>query len=304
MIKVAFPAVRGQTRVIPESTGRVSPPPFRTPASVGAPPDPPHPADPLPAERTPFPVGNVKIAPPLAIHPIAPGFTLIELAIVLFVVTLLLGGVLTPLGQQINERQTGETRRVMEIARTALVGYALAHQEVLGPESLPCPDLRVTGQTGVANDGQEDRLSDGHCVDQVGNLPWLTLGLTESDAWGNRLGYAVSPDWSGRHGTSDAHPHICRDIACDHPMTAAAILISHGRNGFGATNVSGGINLRPTSPEEIENVDGDLRFILHAPRAGDRPGGEFDDLLLPLSPHWLRGRLCDPPSLCRSPTTP
>jgi prepilin-type N-terminal cleavage/methylation domain-containing protein len=41
------------------------------------------------------------------------GFTLIELAIVLFVVTLLLGGVLTPLGQQIAERQASDTRRVM-----------------------------------------------------------------------------------------------------------------------------------------------------------------------------------------------
>ena len=32
------------------------------------------------------------------------GFTLVELAIVLFVITLLLGGMLTPLSQQIAER--------------------------------------------------------------------------------------------------------------------------------------------------------------------------------------------------------
>jgi hypothetical protein len=81
-------------------------------------------------------------------------------------------------------------------------------------------------------------------------------------------------------------------------MAAAAVVISYGRNGFGAVNSSGGGNLSPTSADEIENSNADGRFILHPPRAADRPGGEFDDLLLPLSADWLRGRLCDPASLC------
>jgi prepilin-type N-terminal cleavage/methylation domain-containing protein len=134
------------------------------------------------------------------------GFTLIELAIVLFIITLLLGGVLTPLGQQIAERQNGDSRRALEAARVALVGYALRRPGQAGP--LPCPDLRsrVTGNIAgngelqstptQANDGLEDRLADGTCLAQTGNLPWRTLGLAEADAWGNRLGYAVSPDWS------------------------------------------------------------------------------------------------------------
>jgi len=79
---------------------------------------------------------------------------------------------------------------------------------------------------------------------------------------------------------------------------AAAVLISHGRNGLGATNTTGSVNLAPTNSEELENVNGDNRFIMHPPRAADRSGGEFDDLVLPLSPDWLRGRLCDPASLC------
>jgi hypothetical protein len=81
-------------------------------------------------------------------------------------------------------------------------------------------------------------------------------------------------------------------------MSAAAVLISHGRNGFGAANASGGANLAPTHAEEIENINGDKRFIMHPPRAADRAGGEFDDLALPLSQDWLWGRLCDPASLC------
>jgi len=220
------------------------------------------------------------------------GFTLIELAIVLFIITLLLGGVLTPLGQQIAERQSGETRRAMESARIALVGYALRQVNQAGP--LPCPDSR-------ANDGLEDRLADGKCAAFMGNLPWKTLGLAEGDAWGNRLGYAVAADWTiaaGRTSVATTLLQICPDKACAQPMTAAAVVLSHGRNGFGADNVAGNRNLAPTSADEVENSNADLRFVMHPPRAADRPDGEFDDLLLPLSPDWLRGRLCDPASLC------
>jgi hypothetical protein len=81
------------------------------------------------------------------------------------------------------------------------------------------------------------------------------------------------------------------------------VLISHGRNGFGAANAGGGVNLAPTGRDEIENIDGDARFSMLPPRAADRPGGEFDDLVLALSPDWLRGRLCEPASLC-APAAP
>ncbi len=233
------------------------------------------------------------------------GFTLIELAIVLFIITLLLGGVLTPLGQQIAERQLSETRRTLETARVALVGYTLRQSDAAGV--LPCPDAR-SAQTpnSAANDGLEDRLINGDCAAYSGNLPWKTLGLADGDAWGNRLGYAVTPDWTqpGRkHATTTTTLSVCLDKTCAQPMAAAALLISFGRNGFGALNVNssdGSGNLAPTSADEIENSNADNRYVMHSQRAADRPGGEFDDLLLPLSADWLRGRLCDPASLCAS----
>jgi prepilin-type N-terminal cleavage/methylation domain-containing protein len=256
------------------------------------------------------------LAPALRLPQHGHGFTLIELAIVLFIITLLLGGVLTPLGQQIAERQNGDSRRTLEAARVALVGYALRQPGQAGP--LPCPDLRsrisgkIAGNGNLqstptqANDGLEDRLADGTCLAQAGNLPWNTLSLAEADAWGNRLGYAVSPDWShpGRLTSEMSDPltsnllSLCSDRRCAAPLTAAALIISHGRNGFGAVNGNGGSNLAPTSADEVENSNGDNRFVMLPPRAADRPDGEYDDLLLPLSPDWLRGRLCDPASLC------
>lgn len=226
------------------------------------------------------------------------GFTLIELAIVLFVVTLLLGGVLTPLGQQLVERQGSDTRRALETARIALVGFALGGRTHTSPGYLPCPDMRSGGPGGVANDGLEDRTGDGRCIVIAGNLPWRSLGLAETDAWGNRIGYAVAPRWASPASVDTLVLQVCEDIRCAYAMSAAAVLISHGRNGHGAINSANLANLAPTSPEEMENADGDSRFILREPRASDRPGGEFDDILLPLSAEWLRGRLCDPASLC------
>ena len=57
---------------------------------------------------------------------LASGFTLIELAIVLFVVALLLGGMLLPLSAQQDVRSYGDTQKILTDARDALVGFAMA----------------------------------------------------------------------------------------------------------------------------------------------------------------------------------
>ena len=55
------------------------------------------------------------------------GFTLIELAIVLVIVTILVGGLAMPLSAQIQARRIGETRKTMEEAKEAIIGYAMSH---------------------------------------------------------------------------------------------------------------------------------------------------------------------------------
>jgi type II secretory pathway pseudopilin PulG len=262
-----------------------------------------------------------------------PGFTLVELAITLFIVTLLLGGMLTPLSQQIAERQNSETRHTLDNARTALVGYALSHRDTFGLSYLPCPDLHSGAGAG---DGEEDRLPDGHCATVVGGLPWHTLGVAETDAWGNHLDYAVSPEFadaghgiglanrsqaraknvlppSGRAPNAFAEPvtqhppapatqvDVCPDKTCAKPLVVAAVILSHGRNGFGAYNGVGGRNLAPTSEDERANADSNPRFVMRSPSAADRASGEFDDLVTWLSPAWLLGRLCDPAANCAEP---
>ncbi len=56
------------------------------------------------------------------------GFTLIELAIVLVILTILIGGLAVPLSAQIQARRIAETNKTLEEAREAVIGYAMSHR--------------------------------------------------------------------------------------------------------------------------------------------------------------------------------
>ena len=119
------------------------------------------------------------------------GFTLVELAIVMFIVALLLGGMLLPLSAQQDVRSYGDTQKLLSDARDALLGYAMAN------DRLPCPAWTNTN-------GVEDRNPDGSCNHpHDGFFPAATVGMAPVDGsrylvdgWGsdidNRVRYAVS----------------------------------------------------------------------------------------------------------------
>ena len=86
-------------------------------------------------------------------HSLAPktrGFTLIEMAVVLFIFGLLIAGVLGPLETQLEARDRNSTIATMNEIIEALYGYAITHGR------LPCPDTDGDGLpdniTGVPYD--------------------------------------------------------------------------------------------------------------------------------------------------------
>ena len=50
------------------------------------------------------------------------GFTMIELAVALFLMALLFGSLAIPLQTQVELRKVEQTERILEVARTALLG--------------------------------------------------------------------------------------------------------------------------------------------------------------------------------------
>lgn len=232
------------------------------------------------------------------------GFTLIEMAIVLVIITILIGGLAMPLSAQIQARRIGETRKSLEAIHDTLIGYAMSH--TVGGVTrhyLPCPDTN--------NDGLEEVRVSGNCPSDRGGLPWITLGVKGDDAWGNRYTYAVSPEFSNDQNgfistpTTSATPatlDIFSSAACAAPEVMSdvpAVVVSHGPQGRGALNMNGGTPLAPAnvSPDERQNLNvaiGSLPCASIEKFVSRTPTDSFDDLVVWLSSNELFNRVCPP----------
>ena len=127
------------------------------------------------------------------------GFTLVEMAIVMLIVALLLGGLVPTLSSQIDQRHASETNKQLDEIKEALIGYAIINGR------LPCP----ASITPTNSYGAEYPAGGGNCSNFYdGFVPAATLGLSGTnssglvvDSWGNPIRYAVTK-WSGNTFTT------------------------------------------------------------------------------------------------------
>lgn len=250
----------------------------------------------------------MKRSRPLPAH----GFTLIEIAIVLFVLGLLLVGVLGPIGVQMEQRDRSRTDDTLRSVQSALYGFAVAQGR------LPCPDCRSSGDCPAVakdarNDGVEDIAADKTCAAlrggrPFGNLPWATLGVGRTDAWEHPLTYAVTARFAdGNDGDTcgglpaagvsfelcsvgdldvedSSDPAAVEKVADDVP----AVIVAHGRNAsFTVDTEARETTLAtPASAAEQENADGDALYTQNG-YAGDA----YDDQVTWLSVPVLMERM-------------
>ncbi len=109
------------------------------------------------------------------------GFTLVELAVVLVIMGLLLGGALTGISMQRENAKYASSGERLDQVKQALLSFVLINKY------LPCPDTDA--------DGVENRAGDSSCSSITGAPPYQTLGLTQqdvADSWGNALFYAIN----------------------------------------------------------------------------------------------------------------
>ncbi|MDP2828518.1 MAG: prepilin-type N-terminal cleavage/methylation domain-containing protein [Sulfuricellaceae bacterium] len=222
------------------------------------------------------------------------GFTLIELALVLVVVALLMGGLLVPLSMQIEQQKTRETLKAMEEIKEALIGYSVAN------DRLPCPAT-------VASNGAEAPVGGGVCTQTEGFVPVQTLGLSLPvdtqglllDSWGNRIRYRVTDSNTNAFTTTNGMKtatmstlspdlHVCASnvgitgVTCGTALslvnTAPVLILSQGKNWASVPSI-----------DEAANINGDIVFVSHT--LSDAVGNEFDDLVTWLSPNILFNRM-------------
>jgi prepilin-type N-terminal cleavage/methylation domain-containing protein len=222
------------------------------------------------------------------------GFSLIEVAVVLFIIVLLLGSILVPLSTQVEQRQISDTQKTLDEIREALIGFTLANGY------LPCPD---TGTNGTEN------VTAGACTTitggvAIGRLPHRDLGLGNSDLWSNRFTYVVNAVYAQR---SPATPftlsavgndvQICATSACvaaaKLSTTAVFAVISHGKNGLGAVNyATNATNPVSSSADEQENYDNnDANIVSRIRFTGGAAASEFDDIVIWMSKYTLFNRM-------------
>jgi len=219
-------------------------------------------------------------------------FTLVEMAIVLVIVGLMLGGLLAPLGAQLEQRRVSDTQKSLDEAREALVGFALRNGY------LPCPAIS-------ASNGLEARVGN-RCAGErrSGFLPWATLGLGKLDGWNRLFRYSVTPAFADSAVLFNLSTP--RDISIASrdssgnlvPATLSndvpAVILSHGKNGYGATSDQGTLiaNASGVNPDEQLNASSSTNFIArYASENAAAPGGEFDDIVTWVSPNILFNRL-------------
>ena len=203
------------------------------------------------------------------------GFNLVEMAIVLVIVGVLLGGLLTPLSTQFdNSRRTGADNRLSDI-HDALLGFAAANGR------LPCP------ATASSNGLSAPNTATTSCTSNHGFVSTRTLGLNGStdsntlilDPWLNPIRYSVSNAGGGAYTndiTLGLTPdfQICEESACTNILAdnVVAVLVAQAED-------------QTSSADQLENSDGDATFVNRD--ISETTGSEFDDHVKWVSPAIL-----------------
>ncbi len=212
------------------------------------------------------------------------GFSLIELAVVMFIVVLLLGSLLVPLTTQVEQRKVTETQKSLEAIREALLGFAIINGR------LPCPDTDTN--PAAAGYGEEEATCTAPTAE--GYLPWKTLGVPSMDAFGITRTAAGSPrigDWRYRvhrnFSSSSAPFTLTSSVTSTDNLSvrdSSNNLISSGTERPVAIVYSAGPNTTPDG----QNASYEANSGIYQ---ADVPSPTFDDILIWISRPILMNRM-------------
>lgn len=245
------------------------------------------------------------------------GFSLVEMAIVLLIAGIMMGAGLSLLSVKQEAAKWDTSRKNQEAIKQALINYLGKNKR------LPCP-------TTVASGGAA--APPPPCPSYSGIVPYYELGLTRNavlDGWENYITYVVASNpittpppspyktaWLYSYSVSSSTPpNTTTKSSAFWPSTstggikvtngtttianpgnatgAAVVLISYGKNGFGAINVKGGTNDSTSAgTDEAINAAPDstglaVTVVKRDATDSTASGGAFDDIVMMLSANDL-----------------
>lgn len=241
----------------------------------------------------------------MANRSITDGFSLIELAIVLGVAGMILGSGLVVAVNMNEQQRIDNTRDRLDYIMQAIDNFVDKYGH------LPCPadpqaefkdsyfgDGRASGNqlTTVTTCISNNLLDAGATNVMTGGVPTATLHISPEyalDGWNRRFTYVVDEDLTfvgtdGANGYVDDTTPTTGEIGVtnhdgsrviykeDHVAAIVPVLvISHGKNGYGAWPGRGGsrISVGGGGANEDENDDGDRVFVQALPSAS------YDDIV-------------------------
>lgn len=200
------------------------------------------------------------------------GFTLLEIAIVMVIIGLLMGGGISLMRTLTARRSRIEVVDYLKQVRESLITYA----DING--TLPLADTDGNG------------LGDSAAL--RGTLPYLDLGIRPRDAHKRVLGYQINSLLGVDRATTcntlrsglSGNPLIVDSDGSSAAFSVAAVLVSGGPSD---ADGDGDVFDEITGPLQGDNRDGLPNYIRAAPTSA------FDDLVSYVGPNELYGGVCE-----------
>jgi prepilin-type N-terminal cleavage/methylation domain-containing protein len=204
-------------------------------------------------------------------------FTLLELSIVLIISSIIITGSIGLSGTAIKNAKIDTTNNRLEKIEQALLAYVRINKR------LPCPaslydietDSTYASQKGVAGvcdldniDGIFTSITTNADALVYGALPAKTLGLSieyAKDGFKNKFSYVVPKGLTEIYGINPGFEGLDMTVSSNSPITVnetlsgspgtsisskvAYVIISHGKNGYGAFQDDSGTTQNPVSSD-------------------------------------------------------
>ncbi len=201
------------------------------------------------------------------------GFTLIEIAIVMVILGILLGGGIPLLRSLMEQKKRNETISYIKEAKEVVINYARIYGR------LPFADTN--------GDGVEDSGS------YHGFFPYVTLSISPVDSYSRHLGYEVNRNLTIDKDTTcrtirsglTGNPKVVDADGSTTPFSVAAVIVSAGsRDADNDGNVFDKIS---SGSFTGDNTDGRPNYIRYP------PVNNFDDIVRYISCYEIYSGLCE-----------